>query len=350
MSEALQKFKEDFSKVETVAIYFGKHQDPARIIGSAILQHAFSTLKKTSHLQEIEGGSNNARVVRFFFENLSSGIDTRKNIIISIDTESIPVSELKYEKDGSILNIIIENGGIGEIDNISITKEKASVDLLLLVDPPENEIEQIIQNTPHRDIVRLTTKDRILASKITDILNVLFDGVPDTYYDPLWFLAHIEDKNSGSNYKDFVALQNRLMHCEINYDRIRRAKEALWGSTFWKLLGRALVRSEYERQLKTLWVFLSKDDFTKTAQNEHILQSLTQELSYINPEAMHIICLWDDSSEEKCVQTFIKSSQLEIRNKFLNNSNKFQSFSEAELFIRKMLRDIISKEQKNKIQ
>ncbi|MBI2023277.1 hypothetical protein HYT01_01790 [Candidatus Giovannonibacteria bacterium] len=344
MSEALKKFKDELEKVNSVAVVSGKSKSAPHALSSAILHSAFLKFGKKSHLQPTENAENVRKFTEAVVKNLEN-LPKPENILIKLDTKKIPVSELKYEKEGDILKIILKGADSLNASDISIEKESAPVDLLLIVDPEEKELEKILALIPHREVVKLSAKEKSMAAKISDVLTALFDEIPEEFVNALWALSEIEEKTSENELKENLDLKRSLLEKKIDSGVIMRAKEILLGKNFWKLLGRAMARSEFEKNTETLWSFIPKGDFLKTGQSPEAAPELFREMKNIRPEAGFFALLWENTSDPKAVEALIGGRDINKLQKLASSlgtslsspyfiAKGFLTFSEAELKIR----------------
>src|SRR3989344_979004 len=336
-AEQMQKFKEVVEKSQTVAVRIGITDDISKILAGALLHQAFLKLGKRVNV-DIQDGET----VSAFFETPLSNFEKEENILIKFDTEKIPVSELRYEQDGKIMKIILKSaGGAGgarpapDLREVLVEKEALPVDLLMLIDTPETEIENVLQNNSHKEVVKLGAKDKNLSCKIEEIFNVLFEESPAELKEALWFVTKYEERmnwNVGG----------------LREEKIINAKEALFGQNFWKLFGRALARSHFEKEIQTLWTFLPKSDFEKTESKENSILKILNELRALRPESALFALLWE-AGDTKTVSAVIAGRDPAMLKNLASSMsgapassyffvNGFQTFSEAELKIRSAVR------------
>ena len=162
-------------------------------------------------------------------------------------------------------------------------------------------------------------------------MDAFFGEVPKDLKDALWFLAAEEEKT--------------------RHEKIKKARGALYDSAFWKLFGRALARSEYEKDISTTWVFLPKADFEKTGQDNGAVSALLLEMQNLRPESVFFALLWEKGPPKSIGAAL--SSKDPVKLKVLAESmgfspalsyfvaEGFASFSECELKIRGFIRKVI---------
>ncbi|MBI2020970.1 hypothetical protein HYS99_00465 [Candidatus Giovannonibacteria bacterium] len=348
MIEAMQKFKNTLDETETIAIRIGENHDIGKTLVAKILHASFLKLGKKSNL-EFDGNTKISDFLKVFFKEENTKLP--ENVLIKLDTKNLPVEELKYEKEGDILKLILRGNGEIKTENIEIVKEKAAVDLLMLVDTPEKETDEILAETPHKDVVRFSDRPNGIALKTYDMVVTFFGKIPDEFATPFWALFSLEEKKLGETNEELSVIKTNLLKLGADQQKINGAFETLKGLLFEKLLGRALLRSEFEPELKTFWSFLSKKDFessNETADNSSFL--LLRELENIKPQREFTAFLVEKKPEE--ISAIISSknrSSTERAAELLGAEiasayifvNGFKTFSEAELKIRSVLKKVL---------
>ena len=355
MTEAVKKFKETLEKVETVSIKTGDSNDISKILAASLLHNLFLKLGKKSSLENWSSSGAFSQYLESLFEKsfLKDNLREPEHILIKLDTKKIPVSELNYEKDGDMLKIILKGKNILNHESITIEKEKDAVDMLILLDPPAGNIEKIIAQNPHRDIVKITSKDRSLSNKISDIILAFYEEIPAELKEPLWLLIKEENKESAHPRAEMLALEEKLIQTPVNFEKIEEAKEAFFGQNFWKLLGRALSRSEYEKNIRTIWTFLPQSDIKKTSMKPEWLLSIFREIRNLRKEAKFSALLWEEEKDgARSVSAIVgggENGELAGIAAALGSApasnyfylSGFKAFSEAEIKIRSGLKKFV---------
>jgi len=360
MSESIQKFKEMADRAETIAVRLGKADDIAKALAGALAHQTFLKAGKKSHIDSDNLSERTKNCVSVLFGENSNpfdrNFDATENILIKLDTKSLPVSSLKYEQDGDMLKIILESAEAKSFDPkiVSVEKEAVPTDLLLLINPAEAEVESLLSETAHKNAVKLSIKEKSLAVKSTEILEAFFGEIPDEFKEVVWFLAAHEEKTNHPPKKETLALLGRLLDQNLAYEKIKKAKEALRPSDFWKLFGRALARSSFEKETATTWAFLPKTDFAKTNEGERNLLAILEEMRSLRPESNFFALLWESSlaPATKSINALLAgndASKLKTLAELLGSfpassyffAKGFATFSEAELKIRGFIRRVL---------
>jgi len=117
-----------------------------------------------------------------------------------------------------------------------------------------------------------------------------------------------------------------------------------------KLWARALLRSYVEEDLGIFWAFLPKEDFTKTNQSSSILPQLIKDMEHVARLPLINILLWQEprgddkvhallySKDETTLHTISQAFKTPLSDGRYVRLSGFVNFSEAELEIRKILK------------
>ncbi|HEY4521830.1 MAG TPA: hypothetical protein VJH05_01680 [Candidatus Paceibacterota bacterium] len=346
MNEALAKFKETLNSGKTIAIRTGNTTDITKILASHILHSAFLSLEKQSSVEcgTLDESTQNFLSVLFGEKHKKS--EALEQTLIKIDTAQIPISELKYEKEGTILKIILTSPENFDSKKISVEKEKIPADLLLLVDPEEKQLEKILADTPHKEVIKITSKDKDISIKIFEIISALEKDLLKNMKEALWILL-----DSGSEFsRERILAKKEILEINPDVSKIAASKEALKTKWFWKLLGRVLQRSEIEKDLGTIWTFITPEDFAKTNQNESAILPLFKEIKKLRRGENFLAILWNDGKENiKAIvggENNLKLKSLATQmNSALSSSyffaEGFKNFSEAETKIRSEIKKVL---------
>lgn len=358
MSDAFMKFKEIVGRSQTFAVSAGETSDISKILAAATLNTALRKLGKNSGFAYGAVPDDIKKFVSIISgEEFGGALRQKENIIIKFDSKALPAKELKYEKDGDFIKIVLEGvsaqNGEAELDisKIQIEKSVIPVDLLLLIDPKETEIDKILASTPHKEVIKISARDKSASVKIMEIIKTLCGEIPENFKEALWFLIEEEEKINPAPTKEGFAALRELWESGIDREKILRAREEIFTTPFNKLLGRALARSHYEKELSTLWSFLPKSDFLKIgAAGESSLLNVLNKLRALSPQSKFCALLW--GSEEKKVSALLASADSqklgELASFFATSpassyfsTAPFDSFSEAEIKIRNFIRKVI---------
>lgn len=357
MTAAIQKFKEMLDGVETVAIRVGNAYNTQKLIAAILLHRTFEHLGKHSAFElPATTDASSERIKQFLMELCGSWEvkNPREQLVIRLNAHEAPITELKYEKEGDTFKIILEGSQNLDPAHVSVQKERTRVDLLLLIDPAAHEIENLLASAPHRDVVKLTAKDRPLSLKVADIVMALVDPMPQEFRRGIWYLLDREEKTAVAPLADIIDIKQKLLSLGVDRETIHQARANFLGSSFWKLLGRALARCEFEKNIETIWSFVPYADFQKTNQTSSAVFYLLEEIQALRHEGAFVALLWEDkdnTNNTKHINAVIAGKTASViaplaavfgvqpasQHIFLDG---FETFSEAELKIRSAIQEL----------
>jgi hypothetical protein len=230
-----------------------------------------------------------------------------KEMALALDTDKYPIDQLRYEKDGGKLRIFLSSSEGAET---SLTTDAFSIEY------------------------RYPASDMIIALGFAEqetVLRVLETDAPLTNEKALVRLASaravLQEQNQGAS-----------MHT------------AAWNIDAMKLWSRALLRSYAENGSDVFWVFLPKEDFQKTDQNDEILPGLVRDMQTIMKLPPLIVLLWQDQKNKEnnvhilftganaaALETLSQKTETPIAEGSITVRG-FANFSEAEVEARKLLK------------
>lgn len=360
MTEAVQKFKDLVEKVDTVFIRFGKHANVSKVLAGATLHQAFLKLGKKSDIdlsvvadayKKTALALSGSRATPF-----ENRVQLKENVFIKLDTKKIPVSQLRYEKEGDIIKIIMEGQGPVDTAGIRIEKESIPADLLMLIDTSEEDTAGIAAEIPHKEMVRLSSQSQGLSIKCAEIVKTLFENIPEELKESVLFLAQYEENQKILPSKAGLEIIKELVGAGPDEEKLKAAKNALTPPSFWKLLGRALARSADEPEISTTWAFLTKADFEKTGETENAALRLLEKLRSLKSENKFAVLMWESQKSipenSRSIEVILGSEDRETLKNLASAFgaspassyflvNGFKAFSEAEIKIRSAIRRVL---------
>ncbi|OGZ47498.1 MAG: hypothetical protein A3J55_03355 [Candidatus Ryanbacteria bacterium RIFCSPHIGHO2_02_FULL_45_17b] len=227
----------------------------------------------------------------------------QKEFALVLDTDTNPVDELRYEKEGGKLRIFLS---------------------------PQHELTKDAFQLEHRYM----PSDMIIAlgfANETDITRTLETDTPLKNTAALINLSHIP---SEALKKDALPSTNK------------------WDIGAMKLWSRALLRSYVEDKNTVFWAFLPKEDFQKTNQPTSILPALLAHMGVVMELPPLRLILWQDQdfpannvhilvsgTDPDVVMQIAQAAETSVTNGNLTIRG-FANFSEAEVEMRKLLKSI----------
>jgi hypothetical protein len=230
-----------------------------------------------------------------------------KEMALALDTDKYPIDQLRYEKDGGKLRIFLSSSEGAET---SLTTDAFSIEY------------------------RYPASDMIIALGFAEqetVLRALETDAPLTNEKALVRLASaravLQEQNQGAS-----------------------VRTAAWNIDAMKLWSRALLRSYAENGSDVFWVFLPKEDFQKTGQNDEILPGLVRDMQTVMKLPPLIVLLWQDQKNKEnnvhilftgantaALETLSQKTETPIAEGSITVRG-FANFSEAEVEARKLLK------------
>jgi len=350
----MQKFKETIAASETIAVQIGNTNDPSKVLAARLLHALFLQMGKKSIFRSANADDRMVAFAKTLLPHTTHDVAEKENLIIKINTDQTPIEELKYEKDGATLKIILRGKNALDATHVTIEKEKAPVHLLVLVDPHDDEVEALLKAVPHADVVRLTSKTKSLLYKVLGIVETLRNEIPKDLVLALWTLVLAEEKQNAPS-EELFRIKTRLLELGVDHQKVHAARETLIGPGFWKIVGRALARSEFEKELGIVWTFIPHADFEKTKHESTHIFPLFDELRHLRPEGNFLAMLWERVSENgarRSISALVGGGNIDKTRELallLGSSlassyfmlEGFATFSEVEIKIRSSVRKML---------
>lgn len=310
----------------------------------------------------------------------SAKTDELRDFIISLDAKKHGVEEIRYEKKGGALSIILgAKRGIASAD-ISV-KSADDYDLIVSFDIPKRAV---IAAKAGSDAPQITHAPILLLSRDAeqkaDADAIFIDTETSSWCELVWNL--IAATNNGQkiteaaatplltglfsatenlqSHKTTVAsakLASQLVECGAKQELVRKHLEKKQTTpaqplNLMQLWGRALSRSRLDETTNILWSFLPAEDFLKTgstsqnmpfifSQMEHAVSPKSGFL-YIfeNPHKNHIRAILK-SKDASLLSRAAQYEAGELSSETLAFHKVFSSFAEAEETLRVLLGKIL---------
>lgn len=292
-----------------------------------------------------------------------------KEFVVSLNTENLPVAELRYEKQDSGIDVIFspKSDPLSE-KLISFRSGKPLCQAAVMLGIPHIEdLEQtsylppeFFTETPLIAIdtaknhsrygeANLIDSDRAALSEIAYLLVSSFSESPLDAKQATLALAGI--LSATNELRDPAAGANTLLAASellrLGANRTDAQKYLSTQTTYDlnPLLGRALVRSKKDES-GVFWSLLTSEDFEKSGKSAHDITRLMPALEKNHDPAAIIALLWQNPSTQKIqatlagprekLETIKESSAGEFQSPYLALSITFSSFREAEAYISRL--------------
>ncbi|KKU51371.1 MAG: hypothetical protein A3H69_00405 [Candidatus Sungbacteria bacterium RIFCSPLOWO2_02_FULL_47_9] len=295
-----------------------------------------------------------------------------RNLIIAIDTKKTPVDEIKYEKKGDELYIIIspKAAPISKESIKTIEMEKPYDCIITIgITSPENFGREFEENPLlfyEKPIVTVDTSPQnesfgeinLVDMAKSSNAEIVFELIERFSENPLLpreatrlLVGIIEKTDNFKNAKTSpraLEIASRLMEAGADKDSIVRILYKTKPLNLLQFWGRASVRSRFDSETHILWTFLPREDFEATqTSTKDIRFILDQTLEYFKAPATHAVLF--ENPEKNHVRAILRSSQHFLKNlgereegEFTNGmfvlKRSFASFPEAEGYVNNLLR------------
>lgn len=298
------------------------------------------------------------------FQNLNSSSGLPREFIVTLDTTRSPISQLRYEKGETRVDIILSPKESAVLrDSVSFKDGKMLCDCIVAigVENIEEASEKIsgdpdiLATTPIVNIDNGAANKNYGEANIVDggrasVSELVYQFLSSTEENPLdrdsatMLLAGIVQKTAGfktgSTSADTLLASSELMRLGASLEDaygLTRESEPLGMA---QLTGRASVRSRLDEDKKILWSFLTKEDFDKTGRSPKDVSTVLGRLDSSFPRHNAVAALWQDpvdggvyatlSGERKILEEIKAREGGEFMSPYLKLSRAFTSFREAE--------------------
>lgn len=299
------------------------------------------------------------------FNLIQKNIKSVKNFIISLDTSKTKIAQLSYDfdNDGNKLNIYITpESGAYDSKNISTKTLGFKYDLIISLDSPDLEtlgviydqntelfyetpiinIDHRISNEQYGEINFVDTKASLTAEVVYYFLESLGKNLIDTDVATCILTSIITSTKSFqvSNITPKVfTIAAQLVSFGADRQKIVQNIFKNKSLSNLKLWGRALARVQYDRETKTAWTLVTREDFNKTNSSAKDLQGIEEELTSSISEAETILVLYENENQIEGVIKSTKDSALKhladrlnltIKNNLIYLSTRGKTLTEVE--------------------
>lgn len=349
----IQKAIELLEKSEHIALVFPQNATLDCLASAEVL---CDVLQKNGRRVGFLQSKTPKEVLRLMSQDDVERPSLSREFIISVNERESPVAELRYEKNGGILNIILSPKSSPLTErNVSFREGRVICDCVILLgisDPetlkcyPDME-PSLFDEIPLVNIdissdnkiygeVNLVDSTKIALAEIVYEILAAFDPEPLDKHSATLLLAAIFEKTEGLQVNlsaDVLLLSSELMRLGAQRDKALAFSKTHLPLELLHLIGRASVRSkmEYLRPLRIaekpgspltaspdntlrtnfnentdsrrsdqegvgiLWSFLTADDFAKTGRSAEDISLVLRHLEKSFPPHRLRVLLWQES-------------------------------------------------------
>jgi len=370
-SENIQKSIELIEKSDHIAILFNP-EESLDVLASAEV-FAKSLIKKGKEVGFFQKPAPDKVNEPLLFKIIPSAPSLLREFIISVDAGRSPISQLRYEKEGENLNIILSpksstlskeavNFREGEVlcecaialgipDIERLNGKHTPPDFLSRV--PIINIDISEDNSCYGEVNLVRPDKSSLAEVSYELITALGGEILEKESATLLLVGLMEKTSvfqDGADADTHLAV-SELIRLGADQKEASRLVKKSRPIELLQLFGRASVRSKLEKERGALWSFLTAEDFEKTGRGPQDIFSVINHLHvFFPPHALQIL-LWQDSRERTIRATFSGKRPLleklhtladsSFRSPQLELTNGFNSFREAEEYISSLLKEVL---------
>lgn len=369
----VSKAIELLEKSEHVGIFLMRDASFDSLAAAEVLARTLNEQgKKVGLMRERD---ENATAGKSFFRMLAASSGLPKEFVISVDTNVSQVSQLRYEKSESGIDIVLSPKSLPIAkESLSFRDGKIICDCAVTIGVAEADaLLGLSELTPEfftkTPIINIDTKDRNgrygevnlvepkknSASEIVyELLSALKGSPPDEDAANL-ILAGIISETDGfrsqSTTPDALLAASELARCGAKPHIAFSMVGDPIPLNVLQLSGRASVRSRLDEARGVLWSFITAEDFEKTGTGSADISKVLSRLDASFPAHRLTAALWQDpldrtvhttiSGEKPVLEEIRERSGGEFRSPHLELSRAHSSFREAEDALTTLFKEFI---------
>lgn len=297
-----------------------------------------------------------------------------REFIISLNTSTSPISQLRYEKTENSIDIIFSPKELPVIkEAISFREGKMLCDCAIALGVQNIETIETLEGTNANlaseiPIINLDISGQnsqygevnLVSPEKSSLGELTYDFITGIRQEPLdkrsatLLLSSIIFKTSHFSTQttaDTLLCASELMRLEANLQEAEQMAKDAKSPSLLQLQGRAMVRSKFDDHKGVLWSFVTAEDFEKTSRTEDDIPSL---LSHMQKEfpPHSITALLAQTGEgggvavtlagdRKVLEALEARGAGKFQSPYLRISSSFESFREAEDIVGSLLTNIL---------
>lgn len=286
-----------------------------------------------------------------------------QKITINVPKDKYPIQELKYDENDNFFSLMLTIKGEGfSKDDLILEKALPKADSIFYFSPSSNlnkveDFKDSIELPEPEKIVFISPNEKTISEQVFDIissLNLQTEMVKASHLATLLFASLIKETDNLTKNISKNLLQAAASLLEQGADK-KTAQNILSQEKtphFWRLLGRALARTDVDKATESSWTFLAKKDFEKSELEitPELFSQILKELNKSIASQTFSLALWQNSEEIKAIISSSDKSKLDFlashlgiepQNDFLE-TGPYRTFSEAEIQLRRVLKNSLS--------
>ncbi|MEK7097286.1 MAG: DHH family phosphoesterase [Patescibacteria group bacterium] len=320
-----QQIFEQIKKAKDILITFGKTRNGDAVASALGLYLFLKKINKNVDIIAEEFQSGEAFSFLPGFSDIKTKIENLRKFIITLDTSSAKINQIKYKIEDSSLNFIIsmQDGNFSK-DDISSHYNNFKYDLIMIVDTPDLEslgkiyddntdlfykipVINIDHHPVNEEFGQINLID-LTAVATSEIIFSLLRGDYTNYIDEdiaTCLLAGIIAETRSfkvtnispqtlSNSAQLVSLGARREDIVNRLYRSRSLKTL-------KIWGRALSRLQSSLDDGLIWTAITHLDFVKTGSKESDLNEIIDELILTMPKVKAIAIFYETVKNDKII-------------------------------------------------
>lgn len=375
-----QKAIDLLEKSEHLAILFSPEQTLDSLAAAEVLTQILTLRhKNVGFLTTVE--KREALVKQpHLFKKIIEAQQLLREFIISIDTLSSPVSQLRYEKEEQKIDVILSpQSSPFKKEAISFQKGKLQCDCIILlgianpelltlnsvepeffINTPMLNIDFSTENQKYGEVNLLDEKKSSLSEIVYALISIFSPTALDADRATLLLAGIIDETRSftaPSTNADALLTASELMRLNARNTEAQELCQDNLPLSLAQLCGRASVRSKIEDQTeldkdaKVLWSFLTAEDYEKTGRATTDIPTVLENLQKTLP-ASRVLVLLSQQPEEKTISATLtgdpeilekirKQETAEFQSPHLLLANTFSTFREAEEYLAPLIKGLL---------
>ena len=367
-----QKAIELLEKSEHIAIVLPSQPTLDHLVSAEVLAQILTARQK--HIGFLTSLPKEALPQSDFFKHIYEAKPLLREFIVSIDTISSPLSQLRYEKGEDKIDVILSpKNSPFKKEAISFKSGELQCDaaIMLGITDPESLTQDTLEaefltNTPLLNIdyspenknygeINLLDTEKISLSELVYSLISAFDPSSLTADKTTLLLAGITEQtrsfSTASTNANTLLTASELMRLGARLPVAQELNRNSLPLSLAQLTGRATVRSKINEDSKVLWSFITAEDYEKTGRSTADIPVVLDNLQKNLPPG-RVLVLLSQQPEDKTVSATL-AGELTILEKIHNQelaefqsphlllAKTFSAFQEAEEYVASLIRNLL---------